>query len=151
MDADRRDSLSPHFMDNECLWRQSVKADESPSLSTRPTDVEYRGDNVPFVVCRIMHPWCFAVAVAAHGSVSVKLVCFVSRPPTHHLAPPLISLLERCGAASPRLWNTLPVNIRASGTLSVFRKSLKTYLFIIQIVVKWRTLLYNFFLVLYMF
>ena len=30
------------------------------------------------------------------------------------------------GAASPRLWNKLPVNIRASGTLSVFRKSLKT-------------------------
>ena len=34
------------------------------------------------------------------------------------------------GAASPRLWNNLPVNIRASGTLSVFRKCLKTYLFI---------------------
>ena len=34
------------------------------------------------------------------------------------------------GAASPRLWNNLPVNIRAAGTLSRFRKSLKTYLFI---------------------
>ena len=34
------------------------------------------------------------------------------------------------GAASPRLWNNLPANIRASGTLSVFRKSLKIYLFI---------------------
>ena len=34
------------------------------------------------------------------------------------------------GAASPRLWNNLPVNIRAVGTLSVFRKYLKTYLFI---------------------
>ena len=27
-------------------------------------------------------------------------------------------------------WNELPVNIRASGTLPMFRKSLKTYLFI---------------------
>ena len=34
------------------------------------------------------------------------------------------------GAAAPRLWNELPVNIRASGTLSMFRKRLKTYLFI---------------------
>ena len=34
------------------------------------------------------------------------------------------------GAAAPRLWNELPVNIRASGTLAVFRKCLKTYLFI---------------------
>ena len=32
------------------------------------------------------------------------------------------------GAAVPRLWNDLPVNIQASGTLSVFRKRLKTYL-----------------------
>ena len=34
------------------------------------------------------------------------------------------------GAAAPRLWNELPVNIRASGTLSMFRKCLKTYLII---------------------
>ena len=34
------------------------------------------------------------------------------------------------GAAAPRLWNELPVKIRASGTLSMFRKCLKTYLFI---------------------
>ena len=34
------------------------------------------------------------------------------------------------GAAAPRLWNELPVNIRTSGTLSMFRKCLKTYLFI---------------------
>ena len=33
------------------------------------------------------------------------------------------------GAAAPRLWNELPVNIRASGTLPIFRKYLKTYLF----------------------
>ena len=33
------------------------------------------------------------------------------------------------GAAVPRLWNELPVNIRASGTLSMFRKCLKAYLF----------------------
>ena len=33
------------------------------------------------------------------------------------------------GAAATRIWNELPVNIRASGTLSVFRKCLKTYLF----------------------
>ena len=32
-------------------------------------------------------------------------------------------------AAAPQLWNELPVNIRASGTLSMFRKYLKTYLF----------------------
>ena len=31
------------------------------------------------------------------------------------------------GAAAPRLWNELPVNIRASETM--FRKRLKTYLF----------------------
>ena len=31
------------------------------------------------------------------------------------------------GEAAPRLWNELPVNIRA---LSMFRKCLKTYLFI---------------------
>ena len=30
------------------------------------------------------------------------------------------------GAAASRLWNELPVNIRASGTLSNFRKCLKT-------------------------
>jgi len=36
------------------------------------------------------------------------------------------------GAAAPRLWNELPVNIRASGTLSMFRKCLKTYNFIIH-------------------
>ena len=36
------------------------------------------------------------------------------------------------GTAAPRLWNELPVNIRASGTLSVFRKWLKTFLFIIH-------------------
>ena len=36
------------------------------------------------------------------------------------------------GAAAPRLWNDLSVNIRASGTLSVFRQCLKTYLFIIN-------------------
>ena len=29
-------------------------------------------------------------------------------------------------AAAPRLWNELPVNICASGTLSMFRKCLKT-------------------------
>ena len=34
------------------------------------------------------------------------------------------------GAAAPRLWNELPVNIRASGTLPMFGKCLKTYLFI---------------------
>ena len=34
------------------------------------------------------------------------------------------------GAAAPRLWNELPLNIRASGTLPMFRKYLKTYLFI---------------------
>ena len=34
------------------------------------------------------------------------------------------------GAAAPRLWNELHVNIRASGTLSMFRKCLKTYRFI---------------------
>ena len=34
------------------------------------------------------------------------------------------------GAAAPRLWNEIPVNIRASGTLSMFRKCLKTSLFI---------------------
>ena len=33
------------------------------------------------------------------------------------------------GAAASRLWNKLPVNIRASGTLPIFRKYLKTYLF----------------------
>ena len=33
------------------------------------------------------------------------------------------------GAAAPRLWNELPVNILASGTLPMFRKCLKTYLF----------------------
>jgi len=32
------------------------------------------------------------------------------------------------GAAAPRLWNNLPVNFRASGTLPIFRKLLKTYL-----------------------
>ena len=32
--------------------------------------------------------------------------------------------------ASPRLLNNLPVHVWASGTLSVFRKCLKTYLFI---------------------
>ena len=48
------------------------------------------------------------------------------------------------GAASPRLWNNLPVNIWASGTLSVFRKSLYFYytFLLIHIVVKWRTMLY---------
>ena len=30
------------------------------------------------------------------------------------------------GAAAPRLWNELPLNIRASGTLSMFRIFLKT-------------------------
>ena len=34
------------------------------------------------------------------------------------------------GVAAPRLWNELPVNIRASGTLSMFRTCLNTYLFI---------------------
>ena len=34
------------------------------------------------------------------------------------------------GAAVPRLRNELPVNIRVVGTLSMFRKFLKTYLFI---------------------
>ena len=34
------------------------------------------------------------------------------------------------GAAAPRLWNELSVNIRASGILSMFRKCLKTCLFI---------------------
>ena len=57
-----------------------------------------------------------------------------------------------CGAAAPRLWNVLPVNIRASGTLSVFRKCLKTYLFIRHFksnyFERW-TLLYNFLLMLY--
>ena len=33
-------------------------------------------------------------------------------------------------AAAPRLWNELPVNIRASVTLPMFRKCLETYLFI---------------------
>ena len=33
-------------------------------------------------------------------------------------------------AAAPRLWNELPVNIRASGKLPMFRKYVKTYLFI---------------------
>ena len=33
-------------------------------------------------------------------------------------------------AAAPRLWNELPVNIRAFGTLSMFRKCLKTHIFI---------------------
>ena len=31
------------------------------------------------------------------------------------------------GAAAPRLWKKLPVNIRASWTLPIFRKYLKTY------------------------
>ena len=34
------------------------------------------------------------------------------------------------GAAAPRVWNELPVNIRASGTLSMFKKCLKMHLFI---------------------
>ena len=34
------------------------------------------------------------------------------------------------GAAAPRLWNVLPLNIHASGTLPMFRKYLKTYLLI---------------------
>ena len=34
------------------------------------------------------------------------------------------------GAAAPRLWNELTVNIRACGTLPIFRKYLQTYLFI---------------------
>ena len=34
------------------------------------------------------------------------------------------------GAAAPRLWNELPVNIRATGTLSIFIRYLKTYIFI---------------------
>ena len=38
------------------------------------------------------------------------------------------------GAAAPRLWNELPLNICASGTLPMFRKYLKTYLFIISII-----------------
>ena len=32
------------------------------------------------------------------------------------------------GEAAPRLWNELPVNVLASGTLPMFRKCLKTYL-----------------------
>ena len=34
------------------------------------------------------------------------------------------------GAAVPRLWNELPVNVRAYGTLSMLRHFLKTYIFI---------------------
>ena len=34
------------------------------------------------------------------------------------------------GEAAHRLWNALPVNIRASGTLPMFRNCLKTSLFI---------------------
>ena len=48
------------------------------------------------------------------------------------------SITKKCicdsafGSAAPRLWNELPVNIRSSGTLSMFRKCLNTHLFILH-------------------
>ena len=49
------------------------------------------------------------------------------------LAVPLIhgAIAERAfGVAAPKLWNDLPQNLRDSSTLDVFKKNLKTHLFI---------------------
>ena len=75
-----------------------------------------------------MHEWFGAIL---SGRTTTK----ARRTPTPELCTNT-GIKKKCigdlafGAAAPRLWNELRVNIRVSGTLSMFTKCLKTYLFI---------------------
>ena len=55
------------------------------------------------------------------------------RPRPHDLVVPssrLATYGDRCfEVAAPRLWNKLPLNIRTSESVPVFKQRLKTYLF----------------------
>ena len=84
------------------------------------------------------------LSVLTQPTLSIHLSCYPGKTLAIHIrnfnksyAPTLHQgMTKKCigdsafGAAAPRLWNELPVNIRASGTLPMFRKCLKTYLFI---------------------